>query len=63
MTEYQTIRLKLPKGFFNHLYRSVASKACLIISVFLTQIILSFQGITVLMAKSDTLLLNFKEKV
>ncbi|MCZ4222976.1 hypothetical protein [Pedobacter rhodius] len=62
MTEYQTIRLKPLEGFFNHLYRSFASKACFIVPVFLMQIILSLKEVTALMANSDTLLLNFKEK-
>ncbi|GGI25688.1 hypothetical protein GCM10008119_18920 [Pedobacter mendelii] len=60
MTKYQTIGLRFPERFFNHLYRSFALKAFLFDSAIFMQNIRIFSEVPILLVKSDTLYLNIK---
>jgi len=58
MTKYQTIESRFPEGFFNHLYRSIASKAFLINPFILMQIIRILSEAHFETVDSDNLFLN-----
>lgn len=60
MTKYQTIVLRFTERFFNHLYRSFASKVFSFKTVILMQITRILSEAHVVMVKSDNLSLNIK---